>query len=52
VAGPAGTGTLEQNWHSALEIRRIAAHRFALGDVAVLDIDSRLQPVIHGGFLF
>ncbi len=50
VAGPAGTGTLEQNWHSALEIRRIATHRFALGDVAVLDIDSRLQPVIHGGF--
>jgi hypothetical protein len=49
VAGPVGSGTLEQNWHSALEIRQIAPHRFALGG-AVIDIDARLQPVVHEAF--
>jgi hypothetical protein len=49
VAGPRGAGTLEQNWHSALEIRQIAPHRFAVGD-AVIEIDSRLRPVIHEAF--
>jgi hypothetical protein len=49
VAGPRGTGTLEQNWHSALEIRQIEPHRFAVGDV-VIEIDARLQPTIHEAF--
>jgi hypothetical protein len=49
VTGPAGSGTLEQNWHSALEIRQIAPYRFALGDV-VIEIDPRLRPVILEAF--
>ncbi len=49
AAGPAGSGTLEQNWHSALQIRQIAPHRFALGDASI-EIDSRLQPVIQEAF--